>query len=57
MMNFELEYSIPCTQLKNIMIIRKKDWDEIIKHTASKGQAKLVMREMKVCLHHAVCAN
>jgi hypothetical protein len=27
-----------------------------VKHTASKGQAKLVMREMKVCLHHAACA-
>ena len=55
-MNFELKYTIPRTQFKNITINGKKDWDEIVKHTASKGQAKLVMREMKVCLHHTACA-
>ena len=54
--NFELKYTIPRTQFKNITITGKKDWEEIVKQCASKGQAKLVMREMKVCLHHSIRA-
>ena len=52
-MNFELEYTIPCTQFKNVTITRKKDWDEIFKQSASKCQEIVVMREIKVCLQYS----
>jgi hypothetical protein len=45
---FKIAYTIRGTQFKNISIAVVKDWETLVRQTATKGNAILHLREMKV---------
>jgi hypothetical protein len=45
---FKIAYTIRGTQFKNISIAVAKDWETLVRQTATKGNAILHLREMKV---------
>jgi hypothetical protein len=45
---FKIAYTIHGTQFKNISIAVAKDWETLVRQTATKGNAILHLREMKV---------